>query len=252
MLKIIISPLPKVSNLGSGRPVVRKPVTPEVFNEAVFILNNNQKTLEEGITAFAGGGQTNAVVLLNINSIISVVATSADSVKLSSFVEGSEISIINNGVNSLSIFPPIGGDLGAGTNASVSLVVGGVITFLRLATANTFKQTILGGNAVANAPTITEGITAFAGGGQGSAVVVSSETNIISIVVTAADSIKFSTAYAAGVRVTIINTSGNSLDLFPPVGGDIGAGVNASQSVIPGAPKTYVKLSTAGNFQLAV
>ena len=249
MLNKIISLLPRVSNLGSGRATVREPVTPEKFNEVVVILNNNQKTLEEGITALAGGGQANAVVLSNINSIISVVATAADSVKFDSFIEGSEVSVKNSGASALNIFPPVGGNLGAGVNTAISLLVGDTIEFLRLSAANVFSQIVNIPSVIAN-DTITEGITAFATGGQANGTLLTSHSNVVSIVGSIGDSVKLAADpnFTAGKEILIINTSGDSMDVFPFESGDIGAGADTAVAVAGGAQLRLLKIAATDEY----
>lgn len=68
----------------------------------------------------------------------------------------------------------------------------------------------------------TTSITAFAGGGQGSATQLSAEVNFVTTVASAGDSVKLPTA-ALGVRVTVHNTTGTSCNVFPASGGAINA-----------------------------
>ncbi len=244
MLNKIISPLPKVSNLGSGGRVVREPLTPEKFNISVDILNNNQKTLEEGITAFATGGQTNAVTLLNVNSIIATVATAGDSVKFSSFVAGSEVSVKNSGASALNIFPPVGGNLGVGVNTAISLAVGDSIEFLRLTATNVFSQIVNIPSVVAN-DTITEGITAFATGGQAGGTLLTSHSNVVATVASIGDSVKLAADpnFVAGKEILIINDTASSMDVFPFELGNIGSGVDTATAVAGGAQLRLLKLA---------
>lgn len=59
---------------------------------------------EAGITAHAGGGQANAYQLSAQINQASVVASSADSVKLLKPIIGMEVVVINDGANSLQVF----------------------------------------------------------------------------------------------------------------------------------------------------
>jgi len=91
---------------------------------------------------------------------------------------------------------------------------------------------------------ITTGITAFAGGGQASAVILVSEYSSVDTVATAADSVKLpaltGTVPLTGRRFVIRNTAANALAVFPPVGGNIGAGLNTAVSLTAGSRIEYV------------
>jgi hypothetical protein len=58
----------------------------------------------DAITAYAGGGQTNAVPLTTGLNRVTVVATTADSVMLPASFAGAEITIINTGANACQVF----------------------------------------------------------------------------------------------------------------------------------------------------
>ena len=90
------------------------------------------------------------------------------------------------------------------------------------------------------ASSVTTGITAFAGGGQGSAVELTTTLNEISTVATTADSVKLDAAVAAySKRRTLINKGANACDVFPASGDDLGAGVDTAVSLAAGANITY-------------
>jgi len=81
----------------------------------------------------------------------------------------------------------------------------------------------------------TSGITAFAGGGQASAVLLSSNINEIATVATTGDSVKLLSA-VAGLDVTVINNGANALDVFPNTGDQINAlAVNVALSLAAGS-----------------
>jgi hypothetical protein len=108
-------------------------------------------------------------------------------------------------------------------------------------------NTIIGPNAVAGVIEqhgITTGITAFAGGGQTDAVILVSEYSSVDTVATAADSVKLpdltGTVPLTGRRFVIRNTSANSLAVFPPVSGNLGAGVNTVVALTAGSRIEYV------------
>lgn len=69
-------------------------------------LNDALKTASEavGVTATAGGGQANAVVLPDGCTKISTVATAADSVKLPPAIGGTTVLVTNRSANPAQIF----------------------------------------------------------------------------------------------------------------------------------------------------
>lgn len=67
------------------------------------------------------------------------------------------------------------------------------------------------------------GITAFAGGGQASAVALTASVNRITTVATAGDSVKLPAA-TAGAEVVVINAAAaNSMNVFPSTGDRVNA-----------------------------
>lgn len=80
--------------------------------------------------------------------------------------------------------------------------------------------TILGGVVFG---TVTNGITAFAGGGQGSAVALTSTINRITTVGTAADSVKLPAAVAGKLVLVQNAAAANSANVFPQTGESINA-----------------------------
>jgi len=76
-----------------------------------------------GITAYAGGGQANAVQLSKTFNRVTVVATAADSVKLPKAVAGASIVVFNkDSADSLNVFPSTGDAINAlSANAAYAL-----------------------------------------------------------------------------------------------------------------------------------
>lgn len=80
---------------------------------------------QNAITAHSGGGQANAVQLSAQINRVTVVAVAADSVKLPSAKAGVWVVVINDGANSLNIFPATGEQIDAlGANAAYALAAG--------------------------------------------------------------------------------------------------------------------------------
>lgn len=104
---------------------------------------------------------------------------------------------------------------------------------------------INGGNANSisiNSPVTYKGaagITAFAGGGQANATILTAEINYIDTVATANDSVKLVVS-ALGKRVVIFNDGANAVNIFPASGGAIDAlGANAAYSLAAGASREF-------------
>jgi len=83
------------------------------------------------------------------------------------------------------------------------------------------------------------GITAFAGGGQGSATLLTGRYNVVETVATAADSVKLPLS-PAGKLVVAINIGANSMELFPQSGHSID--ISVADTPITIAPNGVVTL----------
>lgn len=84
------------------------------------------------ITANAGGGQANAVLLTATYNRVSTVAAAADSVKLPAAIAGSRVVVFNKAAaNSLNIFPSTGDNINAlAANAAYALAVTKGVEFI--------------------------------------------------------------------------------------------------------------------------
>jgi len=85
-----------------------------------------------GITAYAGGGQTNAVALTATYNRITTVATAGDSVKLPAAIAGSRTVVFNKAAaNSLNVFPATGDAINAlSANAAYALAATKGVEFI--------------------------------------------------------------------------------------------------------------------------
>ena len=100
-------------NVGIGRAV---PTTAfSMGDDKIVSLDTN-----EAITASTTQTQGNGALTAQINEI-SVVANLNDTVTLPAAIKGVEITIINQGANTLQIFPASGHDLGLGTDNPTTL-----------------------------------------------------------------------------------------------------------------------------------
>src|SRR5277367_5006716 len=93
----------------------------DLFNLATAIdaTLSNSTLSETGLTAHAGGGQTNALALNPVDfvHVVTTVATTADSVRLPVSVKGQAHKVINAGANSMQVF-------GAGTDTINAVATG--------------------------------------------------------------------------------------------------------------------------------
>jgi cytoskeletal protein CcmA (bactofilin family) len=87
------------------------------------------------LTAATPGIQGDAQLSKEVNEVSTVTNTN-DAITLPNAAPGREIFIINNGVNTLEIWPASGDNLGAGVNTATTLISGANITFIAYDTTN--------------------------------------------------------------------------------------------------------------------
>ena len=94
-----------------------------------------------------------------------------------------------------------------------------------------------------------DAMTAFSGGGQGSATQITKKVNRFTTVAAPADSAKLPVA-VPGMSVYVENSGVSAMDLYPAVGGVIaGLGVNNPQSV-PAGVTIILASSVAGGWSI--
>jgi len=101
--------------------------------ESTGIIQITQLT--SGITASTTQTQGQGALLSSFNEI-STVANTNDTITLPTAVAGEGCVIINNGANTLQIFPASGDDLGSGADTATTLASGSNITFLAIDATN--------------------------------------------------------------------------------------------------------------------
>ncbi len=83
-------------------------------------------------------------------------------------------------------------------------------------------------------------LTAHAGGGQSSALALTSELNFVTTVASSGDSVKLPVS-ALGKRVIVVNDGANAMDIFPASGGTIDAlSANAAYSLAAGSVREFL------------
>lgn len=93
-----------------------------ITTSGVTTTGLNTSSVEVGITAFAGGGQTSARLLTKRVNRVDTVATAADSIKLPLGVAGQEVFLTNNTATSMQVFASGTGtiNIGAGDVATAT------------------------------------------------------------------------------------------------------------------------------------
>lgn len=196
----------------------------------------------DNITAHAGGGQANATALATEINRVTTVATAGDSAKLPLSVAGLTIIVINHGSNPMQVY-------GSGTDTidDVATATGvsqmqGSVTIYTCSTAGAWYSNGIGTGYAGSFPTVSfaNGLTAHAGGGQGSATPITTSLARVTTVATAGDSVGLPVS-AGGMVITIMNaTAVNSMNVFPASGEQINAlGANAAFAVAAGKTATF-------------
>lgn len=91
---------------------------------------------DDSLTAFAGGGQANALALNYRNSRVTTVASAADSVVLPFGIQGMQMVVVNAAAaNAMNVFPATGDAINAlAADTAISVVANKSITFVCTAT----------------------------------------------------------------------------------------------------------------------
>jgi hypothetical protein len=100
--------------------------------------------INTGITAYATGGQANAVALTGEYNNVTTCATDGDSVKLPAALGGESITVKNSGAASLAVFPATGDSINAmAVNLSVNIAPGGTLKFFAISATVWETQEVL-------------------------------------------------------------------------------------------------------------
>ena len=216
--------------------------TPSSIQTAINAADENDLvTVTTGITAHAGGGQTDGVALTTYYNNVTVCATANDSVKLLSAAGGIVQVVKNNGVANLAVFPNTSDTIDSGSaNASVVIAPGETFVFVGIDSTNWQSNNVLNTNIFSS----TTGITAHAGGGQSSAVALTTFYNNVTTCATAGNSVKLLPA-ATGTMQIVKNNGATNLAVFPYSGGTIdGGSTDASVTLIPGQEVIFNAINT--------
>jgi hypothetical protein len=225
--------------------------------------------VEDNITASAIATQVSGFLLEKAFNNVTTVASSGNSLTLTSGGLGKTITVRNKGANPAAIFPNSGGNINGGTtdapiliypNQVISLtavsnltwvfnsaVAADIISELTANTGVTIDGVLIKDGGITSViPNIYDhntGIIAFPTGGQGNAVALTGEYNNINVCATAGDSVKLPTA-VLGQSVVVTNNGVAALDVFPFSGDTIDSmAANLALRVPPGVTITFKSIS---------
>ena len=197
------------------------------------------ETYGDNITAKAGGGQLSATLITNEINRLTTVATAGDSIQLPPAVPGLTIFVINHGAQAAQVYGnyAVGdtiNDIATGTG--VSQMVYSSVLYICTTAGKWYTEGLATGLTTSGAfqtLTFKDSITAFAGGGQASATLLTAAYNRITTVATAGDSVKLPVSQA-GMQVVIDNKGANPHQVFgsgtDTING-IATGTGISQSI---------------------
>lgn len=194
------------------------------------------------ITAFAGGGQANAIPLTTEVSRITIVATPGDSVKLPPSVAGLSILVINHGANPMQVFGT-GADKVNDQTATVGISqMQNSMCIYACATAGNWysENTASGYSGSFQTFSAIDALTAT-GTNQGTALVVTAMQNRFTTVATSTGAIL--PIAVAGMSVVIINAGANGLQVYGN-GSDTINGIAGATGVTLAAGKTADYITT--------
>lgn len=204
----------------------------------------------DSITAHAGGGQASATQLTGQTSRIATVASAGDSVKLPASAPGLELLIINHGANPVQVF-------GSGTDTiddvasatGVSQMQNSLVIYTCATAGAWYTEGLATGFAAPGLQTMstTSTIVAHAGGGQGSAVPLTTMINRISTVGTAADSVLLPAA-VVGLQIFVANDTATSANVFPAGTDSINALSASAAFALAGGKNALFTCTVAGKW----
>jgi len=182
------------------------------------------ESFNDGMTAKAGGGLTGATPIDSMFCRFSTVASAGDSAVLPPAFGGAGsgaliLCVVNDSINAMTVFAQ-GNDTinGQAGSTGVSQMGRSVVYYQNTQNGKWVAQGLGAGYAInANAAfatySIQAGITARAGGGQATAVLVTAMQAQVSVCATGGDSIRLPPAQP-GMEITIVNNGAASCNCF--------------------------------------
>lgn len=193
------------------------------------------ESAQDSIVAKAGGGQTSAFQIGNVEMTrVTTVATAGDSVMLPPAQPGLGLIVVNHGANTMQVFGQPGDTINDVATATGVPQMANSWVFFGCFTAGAWYTEGLGTGFASGFPTFStvDNLTAFAGGGQSSATALTATMNRVTTVATGADSVKLPVS-KAGMELTVVNAAAaNSMNVFPATGEQVDAlGANTARAV---------------------
>lgn len=180
---------------------------------------------------------TNQATATQLTAEISSVSSGSGGVILPPSGAGLDVVVINTSGSPIQVYGN-GSDTIDGNAAATGVQqMNGSMTFYASPAAGAFVSNGIGTGYAGQYPTVSyvNGLTAHAGGGQGSATPCTAVINRFTTVATAADSGVLPVS-APGMQITVTNAAAtNSMNLFPATGEQVNAlGANAAFALAAG------------------
>jgi hypothetical protein len=191
-----------------------------------------------GITSGAVQTQAGATPLTTYLNLVSTNAAAGNGVLLPPSSQGAEAVIVNATANALQVYGTAPDTInGVATATGISQQANSIATYRCLVTGNWISAPAANYTGALPQASVANGLTAHAGGGQGSALALTASINRVTTVATAADSVSLPPSLP-GLAITVINAAAaNSLNVFP-VSGDAINALSANTAFAMAANKT--------------
>lgn len=209
------------------------------------------ESAQDGIAAHAGGAQANAFNLGPVEmNRVTTVATAGDSVMLPPAQPGLGLIVVNHGANSMQVFGQPGDTINDVASATgVPQMANSWVFYGCFTAGNWYTEGLANGfSGGLQTFSVSEGLTAHAGGGQGAGLLLTSMVNRFTVVGSAGDSALLPPG-KPGMEITVINaTAATSMNIFPATGEQINAaGANAAFA-LAGAKTVTLFCTLAGQW----
>lgn len=192
------------------------------------------------ITASATQTQAGATLLTAMYNRVSVVAAAGNAVRLPPALPGLEITVINDGANSMTVFAA-GADTinGVAGVTGIAQMAGSAADYICVG-AGVWASPSVGVGYAGAFPTYSSAtITASVTQTQAAGTPIKATQVNISVVGTAGDACTMPLA-KAGMEITLVNNGANAAGIFPGVGDQInGGGANVVFSLAAGVPTIF-------------
>jgi len=205
------------------------------------------ESFADNLIATAGGGQGGAFQIASEISRFTTVATAGDSSMLPPAVAGLTLMVIHHGVKPMQVYGN-GADTidDQAATTGVSQMVNSVVVYVCTTPGKWYANGLGTGFAGSfETQSYADALTAHAGGGQGSATAITTMMSRFTTVATIADSAILPTG-VAGMNLTVINATANSMNVFPDTGSTINGGAANAAYALAGGKTAIFYTTVAG------